>query len=173
MMNKPPLVKAIAAYPGTFDPVTRGHEALLRRAATMFDSVIMAVAAEPQKETLFNIEERVEMCTIIAGEYENVRVMPVPGLLAKFLATNSCSLIVRGMRTVGDFEYEMHLADINRRLAGIETVFLTPPNEYIHVFSSLVRELARLGGNVDHYVKPAIAERLIGKFCASDKNERK
>ena len=163
-MSKPVLVKAITAYPGTFDPVTRGHEALLKRAAAMFDTVIMAVAAEPQKETLFSLDERVEMCRIIAAEYENVQVMPVPGLLADFLKHNSCNLVVRGMRTVGDFEYEMHLADINRRLAGRETVFLTPPNEYIHVFSSLVRELARLGGNVDHYVKPAIAARLLAKF---------
>ena len=163
-MSRPALVKATAAYPGTFDPVTRGHEALLRRAAAMFDTVLMAVAAEPQKETLFGLDERVQMCQIIAREYGNVRVLPVPGLLADFLEQQSCNLIVRGMRTVGDFEYEMHLADINRRLAGIETVFLTPPNEYIHVFSSLVRELARLGGNVDHYVKPEIADRLIAKF---------
>ena len=166
-MSRPALVKAVTAFPGTFDPVTRGHEALLRRAATMFDTVIMAVAAEPQKDTLFSLDERVDMCEVIAREYKNVQVLPVPGLLADFLAQHSCNLVVRGMRTVGDFEYEMHLADINRRLAGIETVFMTPSNEYIHVFSSLVRELARLGGDVDHYVKPEIAARLIAKHRGS------
>ncbi len=166
-MSKPPIVKANVAYPGTFDPVTRGHEALLERASSMFDHVILAVAEGFHKQTLFSIDERVDMCRNVAEAYPNVDVKPVTGLLAHFLEANSCQLILRGMRTVADFEYEKQLADINRRLAGTETVFMTPPNEYLHVFSSLVREVARLGGDVSHYVRPAVASRLADKHAVA------
>lgn len=130
----------------------------------MFDHVIMVVAEGIHKDTVFSLDERMDMCHEIASNYSSIEVKPVRGLLADFLNENQCQLVLRGMRTVADFDYEMQLADINRRLGDVETVFMAPPTQYIHVFSSLVREVARLGGNVDHYVRPYVAKKLAEKY---------
>ena len=155
---------SLITYPGTFDPITRGHEALVARASALFDKVIIAVALGRHKKPFFTLQERLAMCRETATMHDNVEVDPVRGLLADYLAKVNCRLILRGMRTVSDFEVEMQLAEINHRLAQIETIFMAPTSEYIHVFSSLVREIAELGGEVNHYVRPAVAARLKAKF---------
>ena len=157
----------IAIYPGTFDPVTRGHIDIVERACKMFDRVIIGVADSPAKQPFFNLEERLELLQSVFAEVENVTVKPFSGLLIDFARDFEASIIVRGLRAISDFEYEVQLAGMNRSLAPeIETVFLTAAQRYAFVSSSLVREIARLDGDVSEFLHPLILQRLTEKLKA-------
>jgi len=157
-------VSAGAMYPGTFDPITYGHVELVRRAARVFDRVVVAVAESPSKQPLFDVTERIDLARNVLAELSNVSVEGYDGLTVEFAAQHHLSAIVRGLRAVSDFEYEFQLASMNRHLAAnIETVFLTPTDEYAFVSSSLVREVSSLGGDVSKFVPPAVALALKAK----------
>jgi pantetheine-phosphate adenylyltransferase len=157
----------IAIYPGTFDPVTRGHIDIVRRALKMFDGVIIGVADSPAKRPFFNLDERLEMLQTVFDGEPNLQVKPFSGLLIDFARVNGASIIVRGLRAISDFEYEVQLAGMNRSLAPeIETVFLTAAQRYAFVSSSLVREIARLDGDVSEFLHPDILQRLTAKLQA-------
>jgi pantetheine-phosphate adenylyltransferase len=150
-----------AIYPGTFDPITRGHEDLVRRAANLFDEVIVAVAGSPGKRPFFGLEERVEMATEILAPFGNVRVLGFSGLLMDFLRQQDARIILRGLRAVSDFEYEFQMAGMNRNLyPDVETLFLTPAEQYMFISATMVREIATLGGDVSLFVNPAVLPRL-------------
>ncbi len=151
-------------YPGTFDPVTNGHADLVQRAARLFDRVIVAVAEHSGKRPCFSLEERVTMATRALAGIDGVEVRPFSGLLVEFVRACGAQAILRGLRAVSDFEYEFQLASMNRQLAPeIETLFLTPAEQYAFVSSSLVREVARLGGDVSAFVHPEVARALAGR----------
>lgn len=157
-----------AIYPGTFDPVTRGHADLIVRAKRLFDRVIVGVAENPGKAPVFNVKERVKLICEAVDSRPGVEVMPFSILLVDFVRQNSAQVIVRGLRAVSDFEYEFQLAGMNRRLApDIETLFLTPDDRYTFISSSLVKEVAALGGDVSAFVQPhverALQEKLQGR----------
>ena len=153
-----------AIYPGTFDPITRGHEDLVRRAANLFDEVIVAVAGSPGKRPFFTLEERVEMATEILKPFANVRVMGFTGLLMDFLRQQDAKIILRGLRAISDFEYEFQMAGMNRNLyPDVETLFLTPGEQYMFISATMVREIASLGGDVSLFVNPAVLPRLKQK----------
>ena len=155
----------IAVYPGSFDPVTRGHEDLIRRAFTFADHVIVAVAVNVSKQPLFTLEERVALLKQ-AVDHPAVEVRSFDGLLADFARQVGAAVIVRGLRAVSDFEYEFQMALMNRNLApGIETVFLVPAFDLTYLSSSLVREVARFGGDVSQLVHPAVRQALRQKFA--------
>ena len=152
-------------YPGTFDPVTRGHEDLVRRATKLFDEVVVAIATNPDKTPLFSLEERVALASDVLKDLPGVSVTGYEGLTVDFARERGLSTIIRGLRAVSDFEYEFQLATMNRHLADqVETVFLTPTENYTFVSSSLVREIARLGGDISPFVHPRVAEGLTTKF---------
>jgi len=152
-------------YPGTFDPVTRGHEDLVRRATKLFDEVVVAIATNPDKAPLFSLEERVALASDVLKDLPGVSVTGYEGLTVDFARERGLSAIIRGLRAVSDFEYEFQLATMNRHLTDqVETVFLTPTEHYTFVSSSLVREIARLGGDVSSFVHPRVAESLTTKF---------
>lgn len=152
-------------YPGTFDPVTRGHEDLVRRAARIFDEVVVAVAANASKRPFFSLEERVIMARESFTDLPGVRVVGFDGLLVDFVRKEGTHLVLRGLRAVSDFEYEFQLAGMNRSLyPELETVFMTPGEQYMFLSASMVREIARLGGDVRPFVAPLIAERLAAKL---------
>ena len=152
------------AYPGTFDPLTTGHESVIRRASRIFDEVAVIVAEGVHKSTLFTLEERQEMIQEAISMQTNVTVIPLTGLLMVLLRQRGIKLILRGMRTVQDFEHEIQLASINRQLdRDVETLFMAPDNEFIHVASHFVREVSMLGGDISSYVSPAIELRLKDK----------
>ncbi|MCS6785525.1 MAG: pantetheine-phosphate adenylyltransferase [Thiobacillaceae bacterium] len=152
-------------YPGTFDPVTRGHEDLVRRAARIFDQVVVAVAANAPKQPFFSLEERVAMARAALADLTRVRVVGFDGLLVDFVRGEGTHLVLRGLRAVSDFEYEFQLAGMNRSLyPELETVFLTPAEQYMFISASMVREIARLGGDVRPFVPPAIADRLSARL---------
>ncbi len=154
-----------AMYPGTFDPITRGHEDLLRRAARLFDPVVVAIAASPRKAPLFSLDERVALATEVLKDFRNIEVCGYDGLTVDFARSRGLGVIIRGLRAVSDFEYEFQLATMNRHLtADVETVFLTPTEHYTFVSSSLVREIAEYGGDVSPFVHPHVEERLKAKF---------
>ena len=155
----------IAVYPGTFDPVTRGHEDIVRRATQLFDRVIVAVAAgHHKKNALFILPERLDMVREAARAYPQVEVESYAGLLRDFVVAHGAKAVVRGLRAVTDFDYEFQLAGMNRSLMpDVETVFLTPSDKYQFISSSFVREIALLGGEVDKFVSPAVLERLMAK----------
>ena len=155
----------IAVYPGTFDPVTRGHEDIVRRATQLFDRVIVAVAAgHHKKNALFTLPERLEMVREAAKVYPQVEVESYAGLLRDFVVARGAKAVVRGLRAVTDFDYEFQLAGMNRSLMpDVETVFLTPSVRYQFISSTFVREIALLGGEVDKFVSPAVLERLMAK----------
>jgi len=154
-----------AMYPGTFDPITRGHEDLLRRAARLFDPVVVAIAASPRKAPLFSLDERVALATEVLKDFRNIEVCGYDGLTVDFARSRGLGVIIRGLRAVSDFEYEFQLATMNRHLtADVETVFLTPTEHYTFVSSSLVREIAQYGGDVSPFVHPHVEERLKAKF---------
>ncbi len=158
-----------AMYPGTFDPITLGHEDLVKRAARVFDKVVVAIAADPgSKEPMFSIDERVELArTALAGN-DNVEVRRYGGLTVDFARENDLSVIVRGLRAVADFEYEFQLATMNRHLTEeVETVFLTPTDRYTFISSTLVREIATLGGDVTEFVSPTVKDALMAKVGRS------
>jgi len=151
-------------YPGTFDPITSGHFELVRRASRLFDRVVVAVAESPGKTPMFNIDERIDLARQVLGELENVSVDGYHGLTVEYARQNNLGVIIRGLRAVTDFEYEFQLASMNRHLeAGVETVFLTPTDEYNFISSTLVREVASLGGDVQKFVHPIVAEALQAK----------
>jgi pantetheine-phosphate adenylyltransferase len=163
------IKKRIAVYPGTFDPITLGHEDLVRRAAHLFDEVIVAVAGSTNKATLFNLDERVKLAQSVFTIYDNVRVIGFSGLLMQFVQAQQAQVVIRGLRAASDFEYEFQLAGMNRKLyPKLETLFLTPSDEYMFVSSSLVREVANLGGEVGQFVsatvEDAIKKKLKGNF---------
>ncbi|MGB4466463.1 MAG: pantetheine-phosphate adenylyltransferase [Azovibrio sp.] len=154
----------IAIYPGTFDPMTKGHEDLVRRASRLFDRLILAVAESPSKQPCFPLADRVEMAREILADLENVEVSGFNTLLMDFVHEQGASVIVRGLRAVSDFEYEFQMAGMNRQLyPNVETVFLTPGEQYMFVSASMVREIARLGGDVSKFVQPAVARRLAAR----------
>ncbi|MDX9699704.1 MAG: pantetheine-phosphate adenylyltransferase [Rhodocyclaceae bacterium] len=155
------MKEAVAVYPGTFDPFTRGHEDLVRRAALLFDKVIVAVAESRGKMPLFPLAERVDIAREILAPFVNVEVIGFDGLLMDFVHAHDARLILRGLRAVSDFEYEFQMAGMNRKLfPNVETVFLTPAEEYMFISATMVREIARLGGDVSKFVQPAVLRRL-------------
>lgn len=155
----------VIVYPGTFDPITCGHEDLVKRALALFDGVIVAVAENTPKVPCFSLEERVELARLALGGLDNVRVESFSGLLVDFVRSQGACMVLRGLRAVSDFEYEFQLAGMNRRLAPeMETVFLTPAEQHMFVSASMVREIARLHGDVRPFVHPMVAERLIARY---------
>ena len=157
----------IAVYPGTFDPMTLGHEDVVRRATQLFDRVIVAVAAGHHKKAMFSLEERIEMAREVAKPYRKVEVESFSGLLRDFVVSRGGKAMVRGLRAVTDFDYEFQLAGMNRSLMPeVETVFLTPSDKYQFISSTFVREIAMLGGEVDKFVSPSVQQRLMAKVRA-------
>ena len=155
-----------AMYPGTFDPFTNGHNDLVRRACRIFDRVVVAIAANPNKAPLFTLEQRVEIARRVLADVPNVDVMGYSGLTVEFARQHGLNVIVRGLRAVSDFEFEFQLATMSRHLNGeVETVFLTPSEQFSFVSSTLIREIASLGGNVREFVDPIVAEALADRFA--------
>jgi pantetheine-phosphate adenylyltransferase len=160
------LNKRIAIYAGTFDPLTRGHEDLVRRAVNLFDHVIMAIAASQAKRPFFSLEERVDMAKDVLADYPTVEVCSFEGLLMDFLHARGAKVILRGLRAASDFEYEFQMAGMNRNLyPEVETIFLTPSEQYMFISATMVREIAILGGDVSKFVQPAVCERLIRRVA--------
>jgi pantetheine-phosphate adenylyltransferase len=156
------MIKAV--YPGTFDPLTRGHEDLVRRASTLFGSLVLAVADSKAKRTFFTMEERVAMAREVLGELKNVEVVGFSGLLIDFVRQHGARVVLRGLRAVSDFEYEFQLAGMNRSLyPDFETMFLTPSEQHMFISATLVREIASLGGDVSKFVHPSVQIRLSKK----------
>ncbi len=154
----------IAVYPGTFDPLTRGHEDLVRRAARLFDRVIVGIAASASKRPFFTLEERVALAQEVLGGFPHVEVVGFDGLLMDFLRSRGANIILRGLRAVSDFEYEFQMAGMNRNLyPDVETVFLTPGEQYMFISATMVREIALLGGDVSKFVQPPVQRRLAEK----------
>lgn len=163
-MNTPPLLTAV--YPGTFDPMTLGHADLMRRASQLFGKLIVAVAAGYHKKTMFSLEERLDMAKELASEHPNVEVIAFSGLLRDFVVNQGGKVVVRGLRAVSDFEYEFQMAGMNRQLMpDVETVFLTPSDQYQFVSGTFVREIASLGGDVSKFVAPSVLERLSARVA--------
>jgi pantetheine-phosphate adenylyltransferase len=153
-----------AVYPGTFDPMTKGHEDLVRRAANLFDHVVVAIAASRAKHPFFTIDERVAMAREVLAAYPNVEVRGFSGLLMNFLKELDAKIIVRGLRAVSDFEYEFQMAGMNRILyPDVETLFLTPAEQYQFISATMVREIATLGGDVTPFVNPLLMARIQAK----------
>jgi pantetheine-phosphate adenylyltransferase len=153
----------IAVYPGTFDPFTNGHSDLVERATRLFDKVIVAIAANPGKTPMFDLDRRVAMAQTVLQPLDNIEVCGFSDLLVDFARKKQANVILRGLRVVSDFEYEMQLASMNRHLASdIETLFLTPAEQYSFISSSLVKEIAQHGGDVSEFVHPSVAEQLSG-----------
>lgn len=158
-------VNAIAVYPGTFDPLTKGHEDLVRRASRLFKHVVVGVADSRAKNPLFTVEERVEIAQKVLAVYPNVEVKGFGCLLMDFVHQQNAGVILRGLRAVSDFEYEFQMAGMNRKLyPEVETVFLTPGEQYMFVSATIVREIARFGGDVSKFVQPIVEERLAQKL---------
>ena len=157
----------IAIYPGSFDPPTRGHEDLIRRALGLADRLIVAVAINPNKAPLFSVEERLQLLQAAIGPEPRIQLASFSGLLADFARSREATVVVRGLRAVSDFESEFQMALMNRRLnPDLETVFLVPALDLTYLSSSLVREVGRFGGNLDGLVSPAVAEALRQRFGA-------
>lgn len=157
----------IAIYPGTFDPLTNGHTDLVARAARLFDSLVVAVADSNYKSPVFSLAERIELARLVIADQglDNVEVVGFEELLAHFMRSRNAGVILRGLRAVSDFEYEFQLASMNRHLVGeVETVFLTPSEEYSFISATLVKEIARLGGDVSEFVDDRVAAALKKKF---------
>ena len=153
-------------YPGTFDPITKGHGDLIERASRLFDEVIIAVAASPKKNPLFSLDKRVELAEAVSAHLPNVRVLGFSNLLAQFAHEQQANVLLRGLRAVSDFEYEFQLANMNRQLApDVESLFLTPSEKYSYISSTLVREIAALGGDIDKFVHPVVAQALRERFA--------
>ena len=151
-----------AMYPGTFDPITLGHEDLVRRACRLFDKVVIAIAANPGKEPMFTLDERVDLAQHALDNFENIEVTGYAGLTVDFARQNNLQVIVRGLRAISDFEYEFQLANMNRHLTDeVETAFLTPTEKYMFISSTLVKEVAELGGNVGEFVSPKVKQALM------------
>ena len=155
-----------AMYPGTFDPFTNGHNDLVRRASRIFDKVVVAIAANPNKAPLFPLEKRIELARTIVADIPNVEVMGYRGLTVDFARQHDLNVMMRGLRAVSDFEFEFQLATMSRHLSDqVETVFLTPTEQFNFISSTLIREIASLGGNVSEFVHPAVAQALRERFA--------
>ncbi len=155
----------IAVYPGTFDPITLGHEDQVRRAARLFDRVILAVADSRAKRPFFTLDERVDMAREVLKDVTNIEIVGFSGLLMKFVQERGARVVVRGLRAVADFEYEFQLAGMNRGLyPEVETVFLTPGERHMFISATIVREISVLGGDVSKFVPPSVALRLSAKI---------
>jgi pantetheine-phosphate adenylyltransferase len=153
-----------AIYPGTFDPITNGHSDIIERASRLFDKVVVAVAANPRKSPVFGLAERVKLVSEVLQDFPNVEVLEFDTLLVDFTRECGASVILRGLRAVSDFEYEFQLAGMNRRLApDIETMFLTPAEQFTFISSNLVKEVSDLGGDVKDFVHPVVAAALAQK----------
>jgi pantetheine-phosphate adenylyltransferase len=159
------MIKAV--YPGTFDPLTRGHEELVRRASKLFTSLILGIADSKAKRTFFTLQERVDMAREVLGDVKNLQVVGFTGLLIDFVRQQNARVVLRGLRAVSDFEYEFQLAGMNRNLyPEMETIFLTPSEQHMFISATLVREIASLGGDVSKFVHPQIENRLKAKVGA-------
>lgn len=153
-------------YPGTFDPFTKGHEDLVRRAAKLFPSVVVGVAESRGKKPFFELAERVELAREVLAPFPNVEVQGFDGLLMDFLKRTSSNIILRGLRAVSDFEYEFQMAGMNRNLhPHVETIFLTPADQYMFISATMVREIAWFGGDVSQFVQPSVNVRLAEKIA--------
>ena len=160
------LNRRVAIYAGTFDPLTLGHEDLVRRAVNLFDHVIVAIAESRAKRPFFTLEEREEMAKEVLAPYQNAEVCSFDGLLMNFLHERGAKVILRGLRAASDFEYEFQMAGMNRNLfPEVETLFLTPSEQYMFISATMVREIANFGGDVSKFVQPAIHERLRKKVA--------
>jgi len=156
------MIKAI--YPGTFDPLTRGHEDLVRRASRLFDALVLGIADNRAKRTFFTLEERIGMARDVLGDVKNLTVVGFAGLLTDFVRAQNARVVLRGLRAVSDFEYEFQLAGMNRALnPEFETMFLTPGEQHMFISATLVREIATLGGDVSKFVHPIVREKLAAK----------
>ncbi len=152
-------------YPGTFDPITRGHEDLIRRASRLFDQVVVAVAVSSGKKPFFTLEERVDLAQQVLCDCPNVQIMAFSGLLMDFLQQQNARIILRGLRAASDFEYEFQMAGMNRCMyPDVETLFMTPTEQYMFISATMVREIASLGGNADAFVHPLVAKKLRKKI---------
>lgn len=152
-------------YPGTFDPITNGHVDLIERASRLFDHVIVAIAHSEKKQPLFDLEERTELCQQALSHIDTIEIRPFNGLLTQFVASCGTNVVLRGLRTVADFEYEFQLTNMNRALnPQFESVFLTPSDHLSYISATLVREIASMGGNVEPFVHPVVVQALQGKF---------
>src|SRR5438445_2718888 len=155
-----------AVYPGSFDPVTNGHLDVIERARKLFDEVIVAVAQNDEKEALFSLEERLQFLQDSIGKIDMVRIAQFDGLLVEFATAQKASAVIRGLRAVSDFEFEFQMALMNRKLeAGVETIFLMPKEEYNSLSSRIIKEIARLGGDVSSFVPPVVSKALVRKFA--------
>jgi pantetheine-phosphate adenylyltransferase len=160
------LNRRVAIYAGTFDPLTRGHEDLVRRAVSLFDHVIVAVAASQAKNPFFSLDDRVQMAKEVLAPYTNAEVASFKGLLLDFLHARGAKVVLRGLRAASDFEYEFQMAGMNRNLyPEVETLFLTPSEQHMFISATMVREVARLGGDVSKFVHPSIVVRLKNKVA--------
>lgn len=161
------VTRLTAVYPGTFDPMTLGHEDLVRRASRLFERLIVAVAAGHHKRTMFSVGERLQIASALSAKYPNVEVMEFRGLLRDFVVEQGGKVVVRGLRAVSDFEYEFQMAGMNRQLMpDVETVFMTPSDQFQFVSGTFVREIAALSGDVSKFVSPLVLDRLrqrVGK----------
>lgn len=158
------LHNRLALYPGTFDPMTRGHEDLVRRAAALFETLLVGIAESPAKRPFFTLEERVDIAHEVLADIPNVEICGFNTLLMNFVHEKGAKIIVRGLRAASDFEYEFQMAGMNRVLfPEVETIFLTPGEQYMFVSATMVREIARLGGDVSKFVHPGVARRLAMK----------
>jgi pantetheine-phosphate adenylyltransferase len=162
----------IAVYPGTFDPITNGHADLIHRASRLFGRVIVAIAESPGKSPSFGLEDRIDFARLALGEVNNVEIVGFNSLLADFVKESKAAVILRGLRAVSDFEYEFQLASMNRHLiAEAETLFLTPAEQYSFISSSLVKEIARLGGDVSAFVHPRVDTALKQRYGFADSRD--
>lgn len=154
-----------AMYPGTFDPITNGHHELVRRAARIFDRIVVAIAASPNKAPLFSSDERIAFARAVLADIPNVTVDGYRGLTVDYAREHDLQVVVRGLRAVSDFEFEFQLATMNRHLQeGVETIFMTPSEQYTFISSTVVREVAALGGDVTAFVHPLVAVALQSRF---------
>ena len=159
-----PLMRR-AIYPGSFDPVTNGHLDVVERARKLFDEVIVAVAYNDEKQPLFSLRERLDLLQRTVGKIDNVRIAQFKGLLVEFAKAEKAGAVIRGLRAVSDFEFEFQMALMNRKLdAAVETIFLMPKEEYTYLSSRIVKEIARLGGDVSSFVPACVAKALNSKF---------
>ena len=159
------MSKSVAVYPGTFDPLTSGHEDLVKRASSLFERVIIGVAESRGKRPMFSLAERVEIAREVLTDYPNIEIHGFDCLLMSFMREHNASVIMRGLRAASDFEYEFQMAGMNRNLyPDVETVFLTPSDQYMFVSATMVREIASLGGDVSKFVPALVQQRLATKF---------
>ena len=159
------MIKAV--YPGTFDPLTRGHEDLVRRASKLFDKLVLAIADSKAKRPFFTLDERIAMAREVLGDMKNVEVVGFSSLLTEFVKKQNARVVLRGLRAVSDFEYEFQLAGMNRNLyPDMETVFLTPSEQHMFISATLVREIASLGGDVSEFVHPKVAKKMKEKVTS-------